>query len=101
MPLLRPSIGLCLGFETSNQMLRSIRFAEFDYKVIAPKCPHVVDGSISDAIHVPEHADCKYAGLAPNQSQALRPWAWLALEGIATVGWLVAISWAAVKVDGF
>ena len=30
------------------------------------------------------------------RSKPLWPWAWLALEGVATVGWLIAIAWATV-----
>ena len=26
------------------------------------------------------------------------PWAWLVLSGVATLGWLIVIGWAAVKV---
>jgi len=28
---------------------------------------------------------------------AIWPWAWLALEVVATIGWLLAIGWIAVK----
>jgi hypothetical protein len=28
--------------------------------------------------------------------RAIWPWAWLALEGVATVGWLIALGWATV-----
>ena len=30
------------------------------------------------------------------RAKAVWPWAWLALEGVATVGWLIAIGWATV-----
>jgi hypothetical protein len=30
------------------------------------------------------------------RAKAVWPWAWLALEGVATIGWMIALGWAAV-----
>jgi hypothetical protein len=30
------------------------------------------------------------------RAKVVGPWAWLALEGVATVGWLIAIGWTTV-----
>ena len=34
---------------------------------------------------------------APGLRRARWPWAWLALTGVVTLGWLIGIGWAAVK----
>jgi|SRR6476620_8308011 hypothetical protein len=37
------------------------------------------------------------AAPATGQRRKLWPWAWLAVTGLATLGWLFAIGWAAVE----
>jgi hypothetical protein len=39
---------------------------------------------------------CVEPPMGVRRPKPLWPWAWLALEGVATVGWLFAISWGAV-----
>ena len=53
--------------------------------------PSTVSGSVNIE---PKLSDGSATGLWGRG--AIGPWAWLVLEGIATIGWLVAIGWAAV-----
>jgi hypothetical protein len=55
---------------------------------------------VSDSLDIEQKSPTKSAtGL--RRLSALWPWVWLALSGVATLGWMTGLGWAAVRLVGW